>query len=184
MIPSSFISTKEYVLHIAANYLAYYNPGRCIIGHYFTRNMKIWLLEYERCASDRRWECDIPEKGRFESKVSETKNLYKILSDRYVWARKSPGENFSENFFFGTCWNLAHYPSGWLGCALWFLCFFHPCHGTKYDQEWEEWRSTLRRTAKTSCQKKQYVRQGARRPRSIDLTTRICYEGSLSFGDW
>ena len=128
--------------------------------------MKIWSLESQcindECDSDRRWECGIPEKGReeplWEQSEWDEEPLHSLVGQVVMaGARKSPGENFSGKLLKST-----HYPSGWLGCALWFLCFFHPCHGTKCDQGWEVWRPTLRRTAKTSCQKR-YVRRGRER---------------------
>lgn len=71
-------------------------------------------------------------RNSFESKVSVRRrtSTQSSRTGSYGWARKSPGENFSGWVFFWKLLKSTHYPSGWLGCALWFLSFFHPCHGT------------------------------------------------------
>lgn len=98
--------------------------------------MKIWPLELcinDECDSDRRWECGILEKGReeplWEQSEWDEEPLHSLVGQVVMAGPgKAEEKNFQGGFFF--FWKLltsTHYPSGWLGCALWFLCFFHPC---------------------------------------------------------
>lgn len=95
--------------------------------------MKIWPLEsqcindeYKRCDSDRRWECVIPEKCReeplWEQSEWDEEPLHSLVGQVVMAGPgKAQEKLFQGCLFFWKLLKSTHCPSGWLGCALWFL---------------------------------------------------------------